>query len=75
MHSTQIQVEAKVEEDASLVVVQCNNKKTDHMEEDMVTPKVGGAKDGVVHGKGTIGQIATHSAIIVGIVDIKRRPL
>ena len=56
--STRIQVEAWIEEEAVLVAVQeirtsSNNRKTSPMEEDVVVLEVGGAKEAVVHGKGT----------------------
>ena len=57
MHSTQIKIKAKVEEEAILVAIQeirtnNNNRKTSPMEEDMVTPEVVGAKEDEVYGKG-----------------------
>ena len=44
------------------------------MEEDVVTLEAWGAKEDVSYGKGTNMQIATPRAIIVGSLDIERRP-
>ena len=57
LHVTQIKIKAEVEEEAVLVAVQqirtnSNNRKTNPMEEDMVTLEAGGAKEDEVHGKG-----------------------
>ena len=56
LHSSQIRIKAKVEEEAILVPVQqirtnSNNTKTSPMEEDVVTLEAGGAKEDEVHGK------------------------
>ena len=69
-HSTQIRVEAEVEEEAVLVAVQqirtnSNNRKTSPMEEDVVTLEAGGAKEVVVDGKEAKMQTAMLNAITV----------
>ena len=58
MHSTQIKVEAEVQEKAILVVIHDvrtnnNNRRTSPMKEDVITLEVGRAKEDIVHGKGT----------------------
>ena len=58
LHSTQIKIKVEVEEEVILVVIHeirtnSNNRKTSPMEEDMVTLEARGAKEDIVHGKGT----------------------
>ena len=58
LHSTQIKIKVEVEEEAVLVAIHeirtnSNNKKTSQMEEDVVTLEARGAKEDIVHGKGT----------------------
>ena len=59
LRSTQNRIKTEVEEETTLVAIQeirtnSNNRKTNCMEEDMVTLEARGAKEHEVHGRGII---------------------